>query len=1011
MGKFIKNFTPNQSILIYQNYIYIAIFHKYKPKINNIMNLKRIHLIIGAVVFLTELIILFLTVQPSVSFWDCGELSAASSALEVTHPPGAPFFILVNHILSLIPFAANIGFRINTVTVIASSFSVLFCYLVAVRLINIWRGKEKNPADQVVTYITAAIGAMSFGFANSFWFNATESNVFGFSTFLYTLMIWLMMVWYEKADQKGADRLLLIVAFILGLSPGVHLMSVLAAVTFGMIYCYRRIFNNDQDTIQSGYIFLINAGVLLVYALFRWSQETSTQPPTRDEYRAFDFNFQIVMLVITIIIMAIFYKKVFKRSSFYWAFIVGFFLNLAIYPGMVKKFPEFIILIGGNNLATNIAILFIFIGILFGIAYWAHKEKFHTLYLGAVCVVLAVLGFSIYSYIIIRANQHPPMNENDPQDVKTLVSYLSREQYGDFPTFKRRFSGDSQHQIMWAKDPQTGKPNYASDLDYFWNWQINHMYVRYLLWKYIGREAWQQDAGWTFNQLYGIPFLLGLIGLFYHFRRNWKMASVFLTAFIFMGFMICFYQNQQQVQPRDREYFYSGSWFVFSIWIAIGLRGIYEDILLSAGNLNKGKYAGYALLILGFLFIPANMLRTNYHQEDRSKNWVPWDYAYNLLQSCAPNAILFTCGDNDTFPLWYLQDVEHFRTDVRIANLSLINTDWYIKELKYDTPYGTPRVPISLSDDQIDQYKESGAVPWETKTVDVPVTKNVYDEFGVKDTSMTKAGKISFTLSPAFQVYNQQGKKINCIRLQDAMVKDIVITNKWVRPIYFAALCSEDNKIGLDDYLRLEGLAQRLVPYKLDSASSERNVDTTKCNANMLGPDAVPSQQYQPGFLLRSFNDPSIFMDENQERISYGYRSAYIQLASYYTNLGNNPMAIKVLNTLEQRIPRSHVDMPYWLKYNEATIYLRAGESNEFKKLYDEIEKETLKKIADNPKAISRYDNPYLLLKSIYELAGDYDKEINILRQLEAVYGGKSAEIENEINRIAMIRDSSKLKK
>ena len=173
------------------------------------MNLKLTHRLIGLFVFVVELIILFLTVQPSVSFWDCGELSAASAGLQITHPPGAPFFILVNHLLTLIPFAANIGFRVNTVTVIASSFSVLFCYLVAVRLINNYRGKEKNLSDQVITYITAAFGAMSFGFANTFWFNATESNVFGFSTFLYTLMIWLMMVWYEKADQKGSDRYLL----------------------------------------------------------------------------------------------------------------------------------------------------------------------------------------------------------------------------------------------------------------------------------------------------------------------------------------------------------------------------------------------------------------------------------------------------------------------------------------------------------------------------------------------------------------------------------------------------------------------------------------------------------------------------------------------------------------------------------------------------------------------------------------------------------------------------------
>jgi hypothetical protein len=609
---------------------------------------------------------------------------------------------------------------------------------------------------------------------------------------------------------------------------------------------------------------------------------------------------------------------------------------------------------------------------------------------------MVVLGFAVYAYVIIRANSRPPMNENDPKDVKTLVSYLSREQYGEFPTFKRRYSAEPQHQTVWK--------DYKSDLEYFWVWQMNHMYNRYLFWNFIGRESWEQDAGVKFGQLFGIPFIIGMLGLFYHFRRDWKLASIFLVAFIFMGYMICFYQNQQQMQPRDREYFYCGSFFIFAIWIALGLRGLFEDILEYISSPKTGRTVGYAMLVLGFVFIPLNMFRTNYSQEDRSKNWTPWDYAYNMLQSCAPNAILFTCGDNDTFPLWYLQDAEGFRRDVRIANLSLINTDWYIKELKNDTPYGTPKVPISLSDDQIERLAALQVTQWDAKNIDIPVPKDIFKLYGVTDTSVINKGKISFLMKPTIQGQGRTGG----IRVQDVMVKDIILSTKWTRPIYFAASCSDDNKIGLNEYLRLEGLAERLVPGGTEMTD---NIDTALCSANMLVPDVIPSKEYQPGFIIRTFNDPSSHLDENQEHVSYGYRTSYMQLANYYLAvLNNNAMALRVLNTMEQRLPRSHVNMDYRLKFQLATIYYKAGDINTFRTLSDEIEKEALVIIAENPRNISGYYNPYLLLKALYEYGGDYDKELDILNRMMMV-AGKSPEFQAEMDRINKLKDSVNKKK
>lgn len=957
------------------------------------MNSKTIHKIIGASVFLIALIVLFKTVQVSVSFWDCGELSAASAGLEVTHPPGAPFFILMNHILTLIPFAQNIGFRVNTLTVIVSSFSVLFLYLVAVRLIKHSRAKaNQSITDDIITYISAAIGALSMCFATAYWFNSTESNVFGFSTFLFTLMMWLMMVWYEKADEKGSDKYILLIAFILGLSPGVHLMSVLAAVPVGMIYVYRKFVRDEEFTKQTAKLFVGHAAVLFVIALFMWASQNSSTPPSPEEYRDFDNKFKLVMIVVSIVIIGIFWKKVFNRNSFYLPFLVGLIASFVIYPGIVKILPNLIETITGNHLFTGTIIVLILLVVLLYIGVWSHNNKRPVVNVITLSLFLAIVGFSTYAYIIIRADKHPSINENDPQDFKTLVSYLSREQYGEFPVFKRRYSSEPQHQPVWA--------NYKSDLDYFWRWQMNHMYNRFLFWEYIGRESWEQDAGVKFNQLYGIPFLIGLIGLFAHFRRDWKLASIFLATFIFMGYLIAFYQNQQNAQPRDREYFYSGSWFVFSAWIAIGCRSIVDDIQRFIKKTSAARGVSFAFLFLAFLFIPVNMFRTNYHQEDRSHNWVPWDYAYNLLQSCEPNAILFTCGDNDTFPLWYMQEAEGIRTDVRIANLSLINTDWYILALKNDTPHGSMKVAMNLSDDQITRLQP---VQWEAKNIDIPVPKNVFDQFGVTDTSLVNKGKITFRMNSTLSYGN-----VKAIRVQDIMVREIVLANKWQRPIYFASTCGEDSRIGLDEYMRLEGIADHLVPYR---TSNIQNVNPELTGKDLLGPDAVPSKTYQRGFIIRGFNTNDIFLDENQLRITFGYRNSYMALATYYLNVLNDKTnCIKALDVMDQKLPRSLVEMDWRLEFNLANIYYSAGDMAKYEEVAKDVKEEAQKRIIENPNNIQGYYNPYIILKTLYEYSGEYDKEIEILQRIQTIAGGSAADVQGEIQRVTKLRDSLQAK-
>ncbi|MFA5405251.1 MAG: DUF2723 domain-containing protein, partial [Ignavibacteria bacterium] len=857
------------------------------------MNHKLIHKLIGLFVYLFAVTVFFMTVQPSVSFWDCGELSAASYFLQVTHPPGAPLFILVNKATSLIPFAENIGFRVNTLTVITSAFSILFLYLVAVKLINNYKKKEQTNFDYIITYIAAAIGALSLAFGDTFWFNATESNVFGFSTFLFTLMVWLMMVWWDKADEPGNEKYLLLVAFIIGLSPGVHLMSVLAAVPFGVLFVMKKYTTDEKVAWESGKILFYNILALIAVSFFMWNTQTANTPPSPVEFKSFDNTFKLVLLGVTLAFVVLFRKKVIHRSSLYLPFAVGIGINFVVYPGIVKYLPHIIASITGNNLFADIVMFVIVFGTIGYLVYWSRKNKRPMFNLVVSCLFFVILGITTYSLIIIRSNKMTPMNEDEPKNFERLVSYLGREQYGDFPTWKRRYSGEPQHRQIWA--------NYSSDLDYLLKWQINHQYNRYLFWNYIGRESWTQDDGVDFKKFFAIPFLLGMMGIFYYFRRDWKMASVFLIVFIFMGYFICFYQDQQQVQPRERDYFYAGSFFIFSIFIALGVRGIIDEIQDRFSS-SSVRISSSVILLLAILLIPLNMLRTNYFEHDRSKNWIPWDYAYNILQSCAPNAVLFTCGDNDTFPLWYLQDVEGIRRDIRIANLSLINTTWHPKQLKNTTPYGAQKVAISYTDDQLDKLQP---MEWKPKVFDIPVPKNVYEEFGIKDTAITNRGKISFLMNSTIG-----DSKVKGIRNQDLLIKDIIEQNKWQRPIYFAITCDAGSKIGLDEYFQLEGLTYRLTPAKSEKGE---NINEEIISKVFLGENVTPNKEFQRGFLIRGFNDPNIFLEENQERtVNYSYRIAYMSLASYYlTAKNNNEMTIKTLDKMEELFPVAKIPMDF----------------------------------------------------------------------------------------------------
>ncbi len=939
------------------------------------MNKDTIRKIIGFFVFAITLIVYFMTVQPSVSFWDCGEFIASANLLQVPHPPGTPLFLLVGRLLAMIPFADNIGFRVNTISVVTSAFTILFLYLSAIKLIeNFKKYKDDNILESVFTYLAAAIGALSLAFSDTFWFNAMEAEVYATATFFIAIVTWLMLVWNEKADETDNEKYLLMIAYLVGLSTGVHLMSVLALVSIVMVIYNRKYLTNEEDYKKTAYVFLGHVAVILIIAAGLWAS-TTNRPPSLEEYKAFDSKFLMIAVFASVVVMGVFFKKIFHKNSIYIPIIIGGVVLFSVYPGIVKMLPNLLAKIAGNNDTMALAVL---IGIFLLLGYlinWSSKENKQTIHLISKSLLFALIGFSSYSMIIIRSNQDTPINLNTPKTFPTFVKYMNREQYGDQPIFKRRFTHESHQQGVYT--------NYSSDLDFFWRYQMDHMFNRYLLWNYAGRSSTVQDAGVNWKVLFGIPFFLAIFGIYYHFKKDWKMASIFLVMFIFLGYLTAFYQNQQQPQPRERDYFYVGAFFVFSLWLALGIRGILDLIkesLKERQGLLKPIYSG--LIIFLIILVPVNMLKANYFTHDRSKNFVPWDYSYNILQSAAPNSIIFTNGDNDTFPLWYLQDVEGVRRDVRIANLSLLNTPWYILQLKNTNPFGTKKIKMSFPDEQINRM---GPMQWKTKTIEIPISKKTYEKYGITDTNLTKAGKISWKMKPAINF-----GKIQAVRVQDLVAMDIIKNNIADRPIYFAVTTPDNSKLGINDYLKMEGLAFKVLPVKAGNFYQAVN-EEIMWKQLMEEPESF-SRDYKPGFKFRGLNDSTIFFDDNHIRLTLNYRNSYVRLALHYLYVKkDNDKVIEILDMMNKKMPKEIIPIDYRFENDIANIYFSVGAIEQYKYYARDVEKHALAEIERNPLDVSSDYNPYFILKQIYDNLKEYDKFLDVLRKLKQAAPNDSA--------------------
>jgi len=603
---------------------------------------------------------------------------------------------------------------------------------------------------------------------------------------------------------------------------------------------------------------------------------------------------------------------------------------IVIYLGVVKGVPTLADKTSFGGVFAAVIALYLF-------TFWSVKNGKRILTLSLMSAVLLTIGYSTYALIYVRANANPAINENNPSNTKRLVSYLNREQYGDAPFFDRK---------RWK--PRMAK-KYSGEWDYFWNYQIKRMYIRYFNWQFVGRKGGEVDA----SKFYGLPFLLGLFGAYYQYRKDPKQAFTILSLFFMTGLAIVLYLNQEDPQPRERDYSYVSSFMAFSLWIGLGATGLLELASKHIKERKTQQYVSATIAVFILFIVPINMAAKNWNEHDRTGNYVAWDYSYNILATAEPNAIMFTNGDNDTFPVWYLQEVEGIRKDVRVVNLSLLNTKWYIRQLRDNEP----KVPITFTDRDLDRL-HLRSWPKEGNKVSIP---GVPDEFGI-------ATPVEWRLKATINTSNY-----SALRIQDLMILHILETNRWQRPVYFAVTVSQNNKLGLERFLRMDGLAFKVLNTTPIEADSDGNpVISAPMYPELIEPIRIETNLVK-NYQYRGLDDPDVYINPSVKKLLQNYRSAFLQLGFRYVKEGEKEKLGELLNSMEKNVPEDIIPV------TSRMAQLQIG-SMEREAGFPERMEKRLAKLLINPRNTFNdrliYGNYYLR-----ELR-DFDRAAKIFREL-----------------------------
>ncbi len=994
----------------------------------------------GWLAFAIAAITYLLTIEPTASFWDCGEFISTIYKFDVGHPPGAPFFMLSAKFFTLFTSdPTKVAMLVNAFSAIASAFTILFLYWTITHLAQklIKRSEsEYTLADKILVLGSGMVGALAYTFSDTFWFSAVEGEVYAYSSFFTAIVFWLILKWEKNADNAGSDRWLILIAYLMGLSIGVHLLNLLAIPAIVLVYYYKRYTPSVKGIILA----MLTSVLILAFTLYGL-MTGAIYWATQFELlfvNTFGFSYNVGWLFYLVILL----------GSLVWAIYETH--NAKNYVRMVISFVLAISLSGIPFLFENVILgLVIIIAMVLFFSYKKSAVKPRWLNTAVVMVTVVLIGYSTYTVIVIRSAAQPTMDQNSPDNVFALKYYLNREQYGDRPLiygatfnapmqlkvigntceydfdkipqyapkpkqsssekdeyivaghrfkykkdkkfmmlFPRMYSSDPNHVNAykeWAnvkgnvvhydfcgESRSEIKPTFGENLRFFFNYQVNFMYWRYFMWNFSGRQNDLQSHGeiehgnWitgikfldslrlgdqTYlpkelkenkgrNTYFMLPLLLGLIGIFFLLNKGKEGNHVFwivLLLFFLTGLAIVIYLNQTPYQPRERDYAYAASFYAFTIWIGLGVMGLarlFEKIM--------PKNAAAILATALALGVPVLMGAQNWDDHDRSGRTAARDFGQNYLYSVEENAILFSNGDNDTFPLWYNQEVEGVRTDVRVCNLSYLPTDWYIDQMKRAS-YDSEPLPISWEKkDYITGTNDIIAVYdyLEGKSFGLAeameVIKSDYEEFKVDGDGIFPSSKLHLPVDAEAVIKSGTVSKqfhdniVDTIIFDlpqtvfkgDAMVMEMIKENNWERPMYVCVTVGEEYyPKSLRKYLTRTGLAYQIVPADLvDENSETESVDVERMYDNMMNK-----------FKFGGVDNPKVYIDEQTMRMAKTHRIQFIYLAEALLEQGDTVRARNVLEYSEKVIPGATVPHDFSsnilaLKFYEAGLNAQGAE-------------------------------------------------------------------------------------
>ncbi|GGE61446.1 uncharacterized protein DUF2723 [Pedobacter psychrotolerans] len=930
------------------------------------MNYSKVNNIVGWICFLIATITYVLTLEPSASFWDCGEFIASAYRMQVVHQPGAPLFLMIQRFFSIFAFGdvTKIAYWMNIGSAVSSGATIMFLFwtITALAKKTLVKPGEVILKSTLISIMGAgAVGALAYTFSDSFWFSAVESEVYAQSSLFTAIVFWAILKWESHADEPRADRWLLFIAYIMGLSIGIHLLNLLTIPAIAFVYYFRR------------------TGKATTAGIFK-------------------------TLIVGILILAVIQYGIIQYLVSFGAYFDLFFVNTL-------------------GLGFGTGVLFFAI-VLIGLLVWGirysikHQKK--LLNLGLISTVLIIFGYASFSMIIIRAKADPNLNNSAPKDAFSFLSYLNREQYGDRPLgygpnynsertgikeggktiwrkgndkyekagtkteyeysnntlLPRMYSDDAPHAAFykeWMHLDDAKKPNLVDNVGFLFSYQIGYMYMRYFGWNFIGRQNDEQGQGsgyegewlsgikafdsWkigdqshlppstvdnkAYNRFFFLPLIIGLLGAIWHFQRNQKDAGVVALLFFFTGIAIVLYLNQKPLEPRERDYAYVGSFYAFAIWIGLGVLAIREWVLKKL----TPTTGAIGATVIGLLVAPVIMAEQGWDDHDRSTKMVAHDIALDYLQSCAPNAILFTYGDNDTYPLWYIQEVENVRPDVRIVNLSLFDTDWYINGLRQKQNESAP-LPITMKPEQyvqgerdvmpFDDYKIAGSIELKT-IVDLLLSNDDSDKVAMQDgtkSNFLPTKNFKITVDPQQVISTGTVSAADAAKITPEMdwtfnkgyvtkgtlaMLDILAHNNWKRPIYFASTVPSEQYNGLDKYLYNEGLALHLMPLKPDTTTNQERAE--QLNTPVLYNNVMT--KFKWGNMKTA-----TYLDPQSSDDTFIFTNIFSNLAGSLIKEGKNTEAKKVVDKYYEIMPQRFFGLrTVVVKYYMAENLYKLGET------------------------------------------------------------------------------------